>query len=46
MGPTWPFLLMFESRAWTKKSPISIDFSAKNRISVVLEKILGWKNWV
>ena len=30
--------------AWTKKSPISSDISEKNRISVVLEKILGWKN--
>ena len=29
---------------WTKKLPISSDFSEKNRISVVLEKILGWKN--
>ena len=30
--------------SWTKKSPISSDFSEKNRISVVLENILGWKN--
>ena len=33
------------SQPWTKKSSISTDFSEKNRISVVLEKILGWKNW-
>ena len=32
------------SQPWTKKSPISADFSEKNRISVVLEKILEWKN--
>ena len=28
----------------TKKSIFSADFSAKNRFSVVVEKIFGWKN--
>ena len=32
------------SQSRTKKSIFSADFSAKNRFSVVLEKIFGWKN--
>ena len=43
---TITFIRLNLSRARTKKLPISVDFSAKNRILVVLEKILGWKNRV
>ena len=36
--------LPYDLKPRTKKSIFSVDFSAKNWILVVLEKIFGWKN--